>query len=154
MTLTGNVTSSTTSGTPKNGNLLSLTLIQDIAGGHTFSFPANFVLPTGFTFDTGANRTNALTFKFDGTNWNLVSNGGGGTTPPANPNNILQKNLGGTFGASSISDDGTTVTVGNNSVFSGTASITGALTTATTATIGGQLSVNADTQFKGPNPGF
>ena len=79
MTLTGNVTSSTTSGTPVNGNLLSLTLVEDATGGRTFSFPANFVFPVGYTFDTTATHTNALTFKFDGTNWNLISNSGSGS---------------------------------------------------------------------------
>jgi len=177
MTLTGTVTSSSTTGTPKNGNLLSLTLIEDGTGTWTFAFPANFILPAGYTFDTAANHTNALTFKFDGTNWNLVSNAGGGSgASPANPNNILQKNQGGAFGASSISDNGTTVTVGNATTFSSTATVTGALaanstatitgaltanstaaisgalTTASTATIGGLFTTVVDSLFGGPNP--
>src|SRR5579862_3586332 len=66
MTLTGNVTSSSTSGTPLNGNLLSLTLTEDAVGGHTFVFPANFVFSPGFTFTTTALAINELTFKYDG----------------------------------------------------------------------------------------
>jgi len=84
MTLTNNVTSSSVTGTPTNGNLLSLTLIQDAVGGHPFVFPSNFVLPVAYTFDLAALHTNALTFKYDGTNWNLISNAGGsgaGTSP-------------------------------------------------------------------------
>lgn len=71
-------TIATTSGTPANGNLLSLTLVQNATGGWPFAFPSNFILPLGFSFSTVALATNALTFKFDGTNWNLISNSGSG----------------------------------------------------------------------------
>lgn len=87
MTLTGNVTSSSISGTPANGNILSLTLVEDATGGRTMVFPGNFILPLGFAFNTAATATNALTFKFDGTNWNLISftgsGGAGGSLGPA-----------------------------------------------------------------------
>src|SRR5712672_809882 len=54
MLLTGNVTSSSTSGSPFNGQILSLTLTEDAAGGRTFIFPANFVFTPAFTFTTTA----------------------------------------------------------------------------------------------------
>lgn len=136
MTLTGNVTSSTTSGSPVNGQLLSLTLVEDAVGSRTFVFPANFVFPVGYAFDTVALHTNALTFKYDGTNWNLISNsgsGGGGGTPGA-PFNSIQKNNTGAFGASTITDTGSLVTIANPT------------------TITGALQQNADAQFKGPSP--
>lgn len=91
MTLTGNVTSSTTSGTPPNGALLSLTLIQDATGGWTFAFPTNFALASGTGISLSANTETALIFKYDGTNWKLVSNsgsGGGGGTSGAVNNDI------------------------------------------------------------------
>jgi len=154
MTLTANVTSSTITGTPQNGTLLSLTLVEDGTGGWTFAFPANFVFPVGFTFDTVANHTNALTFKFDGTNWNLVANSGSGAgNSPGAPTNSLQKNDGGGhFIASSIVDTGTAVTVGNATTFSSSAAVTGALNANSTATVGGLFTAGADSLFAGPNP--
>lgn len=122
MTLTGNVTSSTITGTPANGNLLSLTIVEDAVGGRTFAFPPSFILPLGFTFSTLPLATNALTFKFDGTNWNLISNSGSGSggATPAPPTNSLQKNNGSNALAASLtSDDGATLNVDENSAFKG-----------------------------------
>lgn len=119
MTLTGNVTSSSTSGTPLNGNLLSLTLTEDGVGGHSFVFPANFVFSPGFTFTTTALAINELTFKFDGTNWHLISNGGGagGGSGPNGNNGDLQLKASGSFGASAINDNGSFITVGRDASF-------------------------------------
>jgi len=125
ITLTGNVTSSTITGTPINGNLLSLTLVEDGTGGRTFAFPGNFVIPVGYTFDTTATHTNALTFKFDGTNWNLISNsGGGGGASPLGNNGDLQSKNGAALAASGENDNGTT------------------------------LAISRDQQNAGPNPSF
>lgn len=83
MTITGNVTSSTITGTPQNGNLMAFTLCQDGTGGRTFAFPPNFTIPSGFTFDTAPNHCNYLTFKYDGSNWTLLSNSGGSAASSA-----------------------------------------------------------------------
>src|SRR6266478_135684 len=78
LTLTGNVSSSSTSGSPVNGQLLSLTLTEDGVGGRAFVFPSNFSFTPTFSFVNTANAINELTFKFDGTNWHLISNSGTG----------------------------------------------------------------------------
>ena len=115
MTLSGNVTSATTSGTPQNGSLLGTTLIQDGTGGRTFAFPANFIVPVSYTFDTAANHTNALPWRFDGTFWNLISNSSGASgCTPGGSKNTLQKNSSGSCAGSTITDDGTTVTVASD----------------------------------------
>jgi len=112
MTMTGNVTSSTITGKPLNGNLLSLTLTQNSTGGYTFAFPSNFVFTPTFVFQTAANAINELTFKYDGTNWHLISNGGGsgGSTLPGGNSGDVQKNSGSnTFIASGINDTGAVI---------------------------------------------
>lgn len=107
MTLTGNVTSSTVTGAPVNGTLLSLTLIEDATGGRTFTFPGNFIFPPSFSFSTTALAENALTFKFDGTNWRLISNSGGGGANPAGNNGDLQCKNSSNLAACGENDDGT-----------------------------------------------
>jgi hypothetical protein len=123
MTLTGNVTTSTITGKPSKGNLLSLTLTEDATGGWTFAFPANFIFTPAFTFNSAALAINELTFKFDGTNWHLISNssaGGTGCTPLGT--NAFQKNNSGACAGSNETQDGTT------------------------------FKTVIDSQFKGPNP--
>lgn len=173
MTLIGNVTSSTISGTPINGILLSLTLVEDATGSRTFSFPSNFVFPVGYTFDTTALHTNALTFKFDGTNWNLISNsgtGGGGGGSPGAPVTCLQKNGGGNFVAANVCESSAlfvnedTASKGPNPSFdirsygavadniSGTASCNGTTTITTTAILGFVNSEGINVLGCGPTP--
>jgi hypothetical protein len=117
MTLTGNVTSSTITGTPSNGNILSLTLTEDATGGRTFAFPGNFIFTPSFSFTTAANAINELTFKFDGTDWHMISNGSGGSgCTPGGSTNGLRKNNAGGCSASGANDDGTTPTVNRNAL--------------------------------------
>jgi len=133
MTLTGNVTSSTITGTPANGNILSLTLIEDAIGSRPFAFPSNFILPLGFSFNQLALATNALTWKFDGTNWNLISNSGsGGGGNPAPPANSLQKNNGsGALAASIAVDNGTAITIPSSGLKLSNSGFASTLSTAT-----------------------
>lgn len=121
MTLTGNITSSTITGTPANGNLLAFSFVQDATGGRTIAFPTNFVIPTVFSLDLAPLHPNYLTFKFDGTNWTFLTNSGSGSggANPAPPLNSLQKSNVSTLAASSITDDGTTVKIGEEVAFSG-----------------------------------
>lgn len=88
LTLTGNITTPSISGTPANGNLLAFTFTQDAVGGRAVAFPAGFILPPGFSIDTTALHPNYLTFKFDGVNWSFITNsgtGGGSATLPGSP---------------------------------------------------------------------
>jgi len=119
MTLTANATLAVT-GTPQNGNMLSLSLTEDGTGGWTFTFPGNFIFAPSFTFATAANAVNELTFKFEGTNWRLTSTGGGasGCTPGGGANS-LQKNNGGACAASNETDDNTTFSAGIDAKFNG-----------------------------------
>jgi len=73
--------------------------VESDAGGRWhrwthFRLSGEFRIPVGYTFDTTATHTNALTFKFDGTNWNLISNsgGGGGASPLGNNGDLQSKN--------------------------------------------------------------
>jgi hypothetical protein len=120
MTLTGNVTSLTITGAPSKGNLLSLTLTEDATGGWTFAFPANFIFTPAFTFNSAALAINELAFKFDGTNWRLISNssaGGTGCAPLGT--NAFQKNNSGACAGSNETDDGTTFKSAIDSQFKG-----------------------------------
>jgi hypothetical protein len=132
MPLTGNVTSSTITGSPANGNLLSLTLTEDGVGGRSFAFPGNFVFTPTFGFVTTPNAINELTFKFDGTNWHLISNSGsgGGGGVPASPNFQAQ--------------------VYNSGAFASTPCFN--VTVPTSASAIGQM--DCDVRPKGPNPGI
>ena len=114
MTLSGNVTASTLTGIPANGNLLSFTLTEDSTGGRTFAFPGNFIFAPSFTFNTAANAINELTFKYDGTNWLLVSNAGGGSGTPSGNAGDLQAKQGTAVQTSGVNDDGTNFSVARN----------------------------------------
>jgi hypothetical protein len=117
MTLTGSVTSSTLTGSPLPGATANFSLCQDSVGGHAFSFPSNFNLPSGFTFVTAVNYCNNLLFTYDGTNWQGIGGGGGGS--PVGNSGDLQKNNGGVFGASGINDNGSLVNVKEDTQFGG-----------------------------------
>lgn len=74
ITLTGNVTSSTISGM-STSQLITFKIIQDGTGGHSFSWPVNFVNPVQITGNSGQGQPSApnavvlATFYFDGTNF-------------------------------------------------------------------------------------
>jgi len=166
VTLNCNVTSSVVTGSPANGNLLSLTLLEAAPGGWTFAFPGNFVFPVGYTFDTVATHTNALTFKYDsvGAVWNLISNSGsGGGATPAGPTGTLQCTNGSILTACGAVDDGTNFTLSRDFIaqgpnplgidvrtkgakFNGSAATTGTMTAGlATATLGAaQTFVNGE----------
>jgi len=76
ITLTGNVTSSSVSGTPVNGVVMKLHICQGAGSPWTFAFPANFLNTTAIQ-TTGCTDE---TFSFDGTNWSQLTQpaGGGG----------------------------------------------------------------------------
>lgn len=67
-TLTGNTTFSAISGGTE-GNVYVMVFTQDATGGRTISLPANVLIPSGETPDTGANKTSILTMYFNGTNY-------------------------------------------------------------------------------------
>ena len=103
-TLTGNISSISLTGTPTSRTAIYLYYTQDSAGGHTITFPSNFNFPAGWTLNTGANVTNYLAWRYDGTNWQPIlafggSSGGGGGTP-AGGNGAVQIAAGGLFGYS------------------------------------------------------
>jgi hypothetical protein len=75
MVLTGNVTGSTLSGAPVPGATAMFSICEDAVGGHSFSFPSGFVLPSGFALNTTANACNNLLFTYDGTNWQGIGGG-------------------------------------------------------------------------------
>ena len=93
--LTGAVTSSSITGGPSAGAFSSYSLCQDGVGGHPFTFPPNFVLPTGYNFLTAPNVCNNLLAIFDGTNWQVISASGGGS--PGGSTLQYQFNNGGSF---------------------------------------------------------
>ena len=68
ITLTGNVTSSTIINAAP-GIEITIALYQDIAGGHTFVWPANVKLAGGSITLSGASRADYVTFFFDGASW-------------------------------------------------------------------------------------
>lgn len=155
MTLTGNVTSSTITGTPANGNLLAFTLTQDGTGGRAVAFPPNFIIPSDFTLKTAANAPNYLTFKYDGTNWSFLTNsGGGGGSTPGPPFNSVQCNVLGILGACNATDAAGVFTISDALSLGSTATVAGALTASSTATIGGKLTVGGEAQFAGPIPWY
>jgi hypothetical protein len=95
ITLTGNVTASTISGTPVNGNIMKLHICQGAGAPWTFAFPSSFlntstIQPSGCTDET---------YSYDGVaNWSQLTqpaSGGGGN--PASPTNSVQKNASGIF---------------------------------------------------------
>jgi hypothetical protein len=114
VTLTANLTSSITTGTPANGNILLLNFTQDATGGRTFSLPPNFIIPTGTIFPTAPLSTNYLAFKFDGTSWTFWNNtnGAGGGSPAIGPVGTLQASNGlNAFQATGEIDTGTLLNI-------------------------------------------
>lgn len=146
MTLTGNVTSSTLTGTPSAGAFSAFSICEDGVGARNFNFPANFFPPTGFILNTTPGACNNLEFLFDGTNWQGIGGGGNGSAP-GTPIGAVQCNVGGILGSCNATDISGLFTIGEPLV------VNGALTASSTATIAGKLSANGDTQFAGPNPG-
>lgn len=124
-TLTGNVTASTFTTSGRAGTQFTLNACENGTGGFTFAFPGNVSNPQGFTFDTVANHCNRILYVWNGTTWIGIGGGtGGGGGSPANPTNSLQKNASGAFGSTGLTETGTT------------------------------LSIDDDTNTKGPNPYF
>lgn len=69
MTLTGNVTGSTL-GQPKSGQVLTFSICQDNAGGHNFSWPANFA--GAGTVSPTAGLCSQQSFVYDGSNTDAI----------------------------------------------------------------------------------
>jgi len=116
MTLTSNVTSITISGTPTARTALYLKFPQDGTGGHTVTWPANFIFPTGWALKTGANNNNDMAWQFDGTNWWPISDwgtgsGGGGGGTPGGSFGDPQCNILGGFGRCDLTAASSTSTV-------------------------------------------
>jgi len=63
MTLTGNVTSSSVSGSPVGGSLIGFQLCQDGTGSRTFAWPGNFTRPP--TISSIASSCTQASFVFD-----------------------------------------------------------------------------------------
>jgi hypothetical protein len=115
MTLCQNVTSSTVTGSPINGTLMAMNLCEDGTGGWTFTFPASFTVPAGLAFNTTANACNYLTWKYNGTNWTLISTSGSGAgVVPAGNNGDVQIKSGSSLAASGANDNGTSLNVSRN----------------------------------------
>lgn len=120
ITLTGNVTSSTASGSPVNGSVMKLHICQGAGGPWTFAFPANFLNITTIQ-TTGCSDQ---TYTFDGTNWSQVTQpagaGGGGGSPPGGANNDPQCNNATTsFKACAINSSILYISTGGNDAATG-----------------------------------
>ena len=77
MTLSGNVTSSSVTGSPAIGDLISLRLCENGTGGFTFAFPGNFIPNLAPAFDTTPNACTNSLWIFDGANWYEAAATGG-----------------------------------------------------------------------------
>src|SRR5208337_3309470 len=121
MVLTGNVTSSTLTGGPVPGATAMFSVCEDSFGGHSFSFPSNFVLPPGFTFSQNASVCNNLLFSYDGTNWQGVGGGGGGGGSMVYPSGTgIPQVLGGAAWSTTLGKQGTDGNVLTSGTVSGT----------------------------------
>ena len=148
VTLTGNVTFSSITGTPINGNLMGFHICQS-GGPWTFSWPGNFLNTTAIQ-TTGC--TDA-TYKFNGTNWSQLiqpagGGGGGGACSASGSQGTIQ--AAGTAGAcqtTNLAETAGNLAVGDNTAITGTLSATGSASLASSLTVGG------DQTNRGPNPG-
>lgn len=125
ITLTGNVTSSTVSGSPVNGVLMKLHICQGAGGPWTFAFPASFLNTTAIQ-STGCTDE---TYSYDGVaNWSQL------TQPPGS---------GGGGSCSSSGSQGTLLATGGSP---------GACQTTNVSETNSTLVVNEDFQPAGANP--
>lgn len=129
-------------------NFVGGTDTQEIAilcgdGNTTIQNNANIVVTGGADFTCTVNTAIAFVFDVSQSKWielGGTGTGGGGGSPGAPANSIQKNSGGGTFVASGLTDNGTTVTNAENEKISGTTTLNGALT------------VNANARFCGPNP--
>jgi hypothetical protein len=131
ITLTGNVTTSFTTGVPVNGNLLKLHICQGAGSPWTFAFPPNFLNTTAIQ-TTGCTDE---TYSFDGINWSQLTQpvggggGGGGACSALGSQGTLQ--AAGTAGAcqsTNVSEVGSILTVAEPLVVNGTSLLNGQVT--------------------------
>lgn len=116
--LTGNVTSSTISGTPTSGNVLKLHICQGAGGPWTFAFPGNFLNTTAIQTTSCTDET----FSFDGVNWSQLTQpsggaGGGGACSAVGGQGVFQ--AAGTAGAcqsTNLSESGGVLTNGDDNI--------------------------------------
>lgn len=74
VTLSATAVTSSSISNGTTGQQVTITLVQDATGGRTFTWPtackfAGAAAPS----DTTASRKTAVTFSYDGTNWNEIS---------------------------------------------------------------------------------
>src|SRR6266849_1859743 len=102
MTLTGNVTSSTTQ-TPSTGQQAVFIICQDNAGSHTFAWPASFSSPP--IINSVANSCTTGLFVYDGTVWRSIGVSGASSITSGTVGNIAQYS-----GATTLGDSGVATT--------------------------------------------
>lgn len=74
--LTGNVISTTLNydgGSPTTGTTVTLRIVQDATGGHTFALPANLDTDQGYAIDLGPNRVTILPIQYATDHWEFWS---------------------------------------------------------------------------------
>lgn len=148
LTLTGNVTSSAVNQPGVTaGQFLYLIVCQDSAGSRTFTFPTSFQTPLP-TISPTPSKCSASTWVWSASfsawiNTGGSSGGGGGATPAPPAFSIQKADAGATsLAASSILDNGSTVTVSEPVSLASTLGVTGAITAAA-ATFSGTLTANS-----------
>jgi predicted aconitase with swiveling domain len=140
MTLTGNVTASTITGS-SSGQIIEFSLCQDGTGGRTFAWPASFLRPP--TIASGANACTDASFFYDGTNWRDFG-ATGDTLAPTTAG--ISGSWAGTptwTGAHTFSGGGSL-----SGTFSGNPTWSGNHTFSGTATFNGSLSATSTASFK------
>lgn len=74
--LSGNVTSTTLNydgGSPTTAVTVSLRIVQDATGGHTFALPSNLQHDQEFAIDPGPNRVTIIPIQFETDHWEFWS---------------------------------------------------------------------------------
>lgn len=139
------------------GQFLYLLICQDGTGGRTFTFPASFQTPLP-TISVTPGKCSASTWVWSASfnTWINTggSGGGGGSSTPAPPAFSIQKADAGALNlaASSISDNGTTVTVSEPVVLGGSLTVATTLGVTGLGTFAGNVSVGG-TQLAGSTSG-
>ena len=168
MSVTGNVTSVTTSGSPTNGTYIGILFKEDGTGGYTIptaSFPGNFVFPPNCAFATAANANNWLAWTYDGTNWQPVPGScGGGVLLQINGTNAASQtklNIQQGTGISVVDNGSGTATITNTANASnpvGSANVlqktdgSGNHVASNITETGTNLTIDDNVATKGPNP--
>lgn len=119
ITLTGNVTSSSVTGSPVNGTLMGLHICQGAGGPWTFAFPAGFLNTTTIQTTSCTDET----YKFDGTNWSQLTQpagaGGGGGSSVGGQCVLQAAGTAGAFQSTNLCEAGGVLNNGDDNILRG-----------------------------------